>query len=405
MAFTMLLAVFVVFVITALSFDTGLWYFDHRDAQSDSEAAALAAAGTLPSTDTTAALAQANKYLTANGAPAATAGSCPMSGDGSHIQFADTNNDGKIDSVTVCVRRQAPGFFAALSGINMVHVSASSTALAGFANGSNVMPWAVVARDPNCDAPGKPCNPGDAGGTCPFTDANNPANACPYGLRSDSLYSFKQGTGGNTGIIRVCGSGGSSYKDCLSGASSSGFYGIGDSVFIDTQPGTISNATDVGLSLRQLTTAWALPGRTNCDVLSTPALNNTSIPGLDHAGKLRATATIINNSAHPECLYRLVPIPILHDLPPNGQTSTTVIGVASFAVANWDRTHGNGKEYVASASDATCHSVNKNPVVPDNFQCGDAWGYLFTGVTPPLALLEKIGGNNPFAPILIALVD
>jgi len=284
-------------------------------------------------------------------------------------------------------------------------VSASATAVAGPADGSNVMPWAVVARDPDCNAAGDTCNPGDGGGPCPFEDAANPQNACPFGLRSDVVYTFKQGNGGNTGIIRVCGSGGSSYRDCLSGASSSGFYAVGDSVFIDTQPGTISNATDNGLSSRLLASAWASPGRTNCDVVSSPALMNTSIPGLDQAGKNAATATFANNAAHPECRYRLVPIPILHDLPANGQTATTVIGVASFGVANWDRTNGAGKTMAATAGNAACHSVQVSQLGPNDFVCGDAWGYLFTGVTPPQALLERIGGNNPFAPILIALTN
>ena len=37
---------------------------------------------------------------------------------------------------------------------------------------------------------------------------------------------------------------------------------------------------------------------------------------------------------------------------------------------------------------------------------GVVWGYLFTGVTPPDALLNQIGNsNNPFAPNLVALVD
>lgn len=405
MAITMLLMVFAVFIITALSFDAGLWYFDHRDAQGDSEAAALAGAGMLPDASKAAALAAAQQYLVKNGVSGAVEGTCPLSGDAAHIQFGPTDAQGKYTTVTVCVRRQVPGFFAALSGIGFVHISASATALAGPANGSNVMPWAVVAKDPNCNAAGKTCNPGDLGGTCPFEDAVNPANACPFGLRGNIVYTFKQGNGGNTGIIRVCGAGGSSYRDCLSGASSSGFYAVGDAVFIDTQPGTISNATDNGLSQRQLPGAWASPGRTNCDVVSKPALKNTNIPGLDVAGKAAATASFVNNAAHPECAFRLVPIPILHDLPPNGQTATNVIGVASFGVANWDRVNGNGKTQVASSSQAACHSVNQNQVGANDFICGDAWGYLFSGVTPPQALLQRIGGDNPFAPILIALTN
>ena len=156
MAFTMLIAVFAVFVITALAFDAGLWYFDHRDAQSDSEAAALAAAGMLPATDTDRSAGPGEQVPRRQRKPGSDGRELPDERRWhAHPVRPARRLDGQLSTVTVCVRRQAPGFFAALSGIPFVHVSAASTALAGPADGSNVMPWAVVAPDPNCDAGGQ----------------------------------------------------------------------------------------------------------------------------------------------------------------------------------------------------------------------------------------------------------
>jgi len=414
MAFTMLIAVFAVFVITALAFDAGLWYFDHRDAQSDSEAAALAAAGVLPATDTTAALAEANKYLVANGNPAATAGSCPTSGDGTHVQFgAPDPTTGKYSTVTVCIRRQAPGFFAALSGINFVHVSASSTALAGPVDGANVLPWAVVAPDPTCtEAAARNCLY-DANGNGNYTDpgdCNAPFQVCPFGLTTDRLFNFKAGTGGNTGILAVCDKGASNYRDCLSGASVTGVYLAGTQVVVDVQSGTIAQATDAGLEQRSLASAWKLPGGNTCDVDSFPSPNLAPLsaqypnsPGYDPVGAAAARAKYVNPSTNPQCAYRLVPVPIIDFLPPNGSATVNVLGVATFGVAKWNST-GPQDTYFGSSTTA-CHDTGSKQQPKGTYPCGVVWGYLMSGARPPQTLLEKIGGNNPLAPILIALTN
>ena len=53
MAFLMLLTMPVIFIFFALALDAGVWYFDHRIAQNQADAAALAAVQHLPASSTT----------------------------------------------------------------------------------------------------------------------------------------------------------------------------------------------------------------------------------------------------------------------------------------------------------------------------------------------------------------
>ena len=126
MAIIMALVVLVIFMVGGLAFDAGLWYFDHRRAQNQADAAALAAVLELPAS-TTQAVAQADEFLERNGAQETTAGSCPVAGTGSHIEF-EYGEDGRPRAATVCVRRQSPGIFSALAGIGFAYVSASAKA-------------------------------------------------------------------------------------------------------------------------------------------------------------------------------------------------------------------------------------------------------------------------------------
>src|SRR5688500_19667076 len=100
--------------ITALTVDVGSWFRAQRDTQRIADAAALAGAQALP-WDVDKARADANHYTTENGGSAAT------------ISFRSTN--GGIDTIQVEVRRDAPGFFAKLFGIDSVNVGAKATAL------------------------------------------------------------------------------------------------------------------------------------------------------------------------------------------------------------------------------------------------------------------------------------
>jgi hypothetical protein len=418
MAITMVLVTLVLLLVTALSFDTGLWYFDHRTAQNQAEAAALAAVMELPARGAvTDAEAQQNAYnralafLEKNGEDGLSVGSCPTADDANYIEFEDLTGDFKMDSVTVCVRRTSPGAFAAISNIlQSVHVSASATARTGPIDITNVMPWAVVAPDPTCtEEAGRNCvydangdgDTGDAG------DCDASWSICPFGLTGERLYTFKEGTGGNTGILRVCGSGADDYRDCLAGTNSSGFYQVGTTVNVDLQGGTIANATDGGLQARSPAEAWDLPGGAVCDVASTPLPNNSASPGYDPDGKALAAEKFVNPTTNPQCAFRLVPIPIINVLPPNGGGSVTVLGFASFGVARWNSTSSQDL-YRGTGTQACFQGPNGSAGTdpPEFYKCGVVWGYIFSGVTPPDALLNQIGNsNNPFAPLLIALVD
>lgn len=408
MAFAMVIALLVVIMLFGLSADAGIWYLDHRVAQNQAEAAALAGANSLAATGGVTADASSiiNASLSDNGAPVAQK-TCE--------QFTDANDDGIMDTVRVCVRRQSQGIFTRLSGIEFAWVSASASARYGPVSGSNVMPWAVVAPDPGCtEAANRNCIY-DANGDGDLTDpgdCNASFQVCPFGLTEDRLYTFKEGTGGNTGILRVCGPGASDYRNCLSGAASSGFYAVGTQVATDLQGGTIANATDEGLQSRQPAAAWDLPGGNVCNVDSFPSqgagppasATYPQSPGYDPVGKAAATVKFVNPSSNPQCTYRLVPIPIIAALPPQGGGDVNVLGVASFGVARWNST--SSQDRWQGKSSLACRDPGNGQPPAGEFACGVVWGYLFTGVTPPDALLQQIGeSNNPFAPVLIALVE
>ncbi len=59
MAFLLVMILPVIFLLLALPLDAGLWFLDHRMAQNQADAAALAAVQHLPADDTTLATAAA----------------------------------------------------------------------------------------------------------------------------------------------------------------------------------------------------------------------------------------------------------------------------------------------------------------------------------------------------------
>jgi Flp pilus assembly protein TadG len=130
MAIVMVLTMLIVFMLFALSFDVGLWYFDHRQAQNQADAAALAGALKLPNTGD--AKTSVTDSLRDNRASV---------GDLYSVTFP-------TNAIRVCVRRDAPGVFAALSNINAVKVSACATA----ARITSTVPYALMAMNPTACA-------------------------------------------------------------------------------------------------------------------------------------------------------------------------------------------------------------------------------------------------------------
>lgn len=391
MAFVMLMLVIVVFMFFALAFDAGLWYFDHRTAQNQAEASALAAVQALPSDDTSEAAALAGDWLERNGSD--TGDYCASGG----VVFSDSSGDGSMDTVRVCVRRGSPGIFSSLAGIDVVNISAAATARVGAVSGGNVMPWAVIPPDPDCDFDTVGQCQADTGPNGELEDCGT-FQDCPFGLRGDRLYGFKSGGGGNTGVIDACGNGTVGYRECIEGDpdADSGFFEEGETVNVGLQGGNLGQNTASALEVRYPSDTWA-----ECDVESTP----DAVTGIDADGKAEAQERFVDSPPDPECMRRLVLVPILRSMPPTGGGSADleVLGVATFGVAQWNRTNNSD----AWGTDSKVCTPQQGGQAPDDeFSCGMVWGYLMEGAIPPDFLLERISDtSNPFAPLIIALVE
>jgi len=396
MAILVVLVLPVVFSFLALGIDAGLWYFDHRTAQNQADTAVLAAAQFLPDTDTSQATAAVDTWLTKNG-------SGP--GDRSCLEYFDlhpaADPDGSFDAVRVCVARQSPAGFAGLLGIPFVRVSAAAMARVGPVSVSNVMPWGIVPTDPDCANPAELCqNDPDGDGIVADCGYYPPVPAserlCPWGLDSETLFTFKVSgsiTPGNFGAIAACGQGVANYRDCVSGSASSGFFEAGETVNVETQTGSGGANTNTALNDRYA--VEGADGIYECDIEATPE----AISGLDPDGKAAARDAYVDNPI-PGCEFRLVSVAILHHLPSGGSEDILVLGVATFAIAKWDRNPNYGN---ALGNDTeACGQASGG----GDFECGMVWGYLMDGAQPPDSLLQRISdSDNPFAPTIIAMVE
>jgi hypothetical protein len=143
---TVLTVIFLVALIGmgALVLDFGSWFREQRDTQSDADAAALAAAQELPG-NVSAADALGRQFLVKNGV-----------NDTPDITFSRKFADN--DTVTVRVRRDTPGIFAKVFGIDSVNVGARAKARATGLEGARwVAPIAVNIKHPklNCGTDSK----------------------------------------------------------------------------------------------------------------------------------------------------------------------------------------------------------------------------------------------------------
>ena len=76
-----------------------------------------------------------------------------------------------------------------------------------------------------------------------------------------------------------------------------------------------------------------------------------------------------------------------------------MLGVGVFGIVRWDRNAPWGDAEGSTADEC-------GTAAGGGYECGMVWGYFMQDARPPDFLLERIGDtDNPFAPLLIALVE
>ncbi len=144
-AIAVLLMTLGVFVLAGLSLDAGLWFFDHRTAQNQAEAAATAAILELPD-DPSAAKDRAEDWLRYNGEDALAdalteAANCDgMQAGEARIVFGAGNSTARV-----CLRRTSAVIFSGLTAITEIRVSAAATAGLFL----TPLPYALMAMNPD----------------------------------------------------------------------------------------------------------------------------------------------------------------------------------------------------------------------------------------------------------------
>lgn len=422
-AIAFIILIVVIFMLFALAFDVGLAAFDHRWAQNQAEAAALAGALQLPSDQDGPARDAAIQTLQRNGAlDGRTYNQVDI-----WVGYSDANGFhpdarnalGKYDSVRVRLRRTAPAFFARLFefgsiGVESIFVSASATAKAGSAGAAErVMPWGIV---PPCNDPNN--------SSCTLGNA--------YDLDPNKLYSLMcsnpgctdwTNAPGNLGALRVCsnrkstGGGADHYRDCITlKADPLGITFEEGVTLVADKPGNMGRNTSEALTEFVSTQSGGYDSPTTnfpCDVLSTP-----DEQGMD-SDKL---AEAIDKAKSPQCKHRAVLIPIVNTFSAGSSNPSVILGLATYYIAGWDRTGGSwgdaGNFLVKDrrgnvvVRETGCVSSPPNPPPGGSVEliwsCGLVWGYFIPeySLLDPQFALQKISDQyNPLAPIMVALVD
>jgi Flp pilus assembly protein TadG len=140
------IALTVLLGMCALVLDVGAWFRTKRQLQATADAAALAGAQALPDSPSSA-YNLALDYAGKNGGNVA-------GGDGA---ITSTNADN--DTIAVGAKKNEPGFFSRVFGLNVVNVTASAKAIVGVTNQAMyVAPMVVFCNHPlikNCNDNGK----------------------------------------------------------------------------------------------------------------------------------------------------------------------------------------------------------------------------------------------------------
>jgi len=140
------IALTVLLGMSALVLDVGAWFHSKRQLQATADASALAGAQMLPDTPGTA-ISTALDYANKNGGAVA----------GGDVTITSTNVGN--DTISVAAKKQEPGFFARVFGLNVVDVGAKATALVGITDQAKYVAPMVVDCDhdliKNCNNNGK----------------------------------------------------------------------------------------------------------------------------------------------------------------------------------------------------------------------------------------------------------
>ena len=156
-SFAFVLTILVTFSLFALGVDAGFWYVDHRIAQNQVEAAAMAPFletdlyPGLPAGSDTAVQTVAKTWLTNNGVASPDTELAACNWVQNPRVFSSGGLGGPFDSVSVCIRRPSLILFSALANVAGVNVSAAATARAI----SQPLPYAMMAmNEPPCSGKG-----------------------------------------------------------------------------------------------------------------------------------------------------------------------------------------------------------------------------------------------------------
>ncbi len=361
-----------------ISVDAGWWLRDKRDAQNDADAIALAAAQELPDRD--AAELRGLDWADFNGIDPSTQmvmtpEDCPDGEIQGNFCFIDRDSDGIDDKVRVKVSRPSNSFIADALGVGSPTLSPQAAAAKIRAFGACVLPWAIdaVIEETTDEAVAKVWGV--------LGDPVEVKTLFVFQLSPGGGFAGEDGSPGNFGALGIYGKNADDYRDSIVNECGSQGQSACDSdsqvvipggtLDCDIQTGNLGKNSDKALRLRAEKFGEIAP-YTGCDVSS-----------YDMAVEKSAS-----------CLGRIVVLAIIKDFPQSGFEPIDIYGIANFYIAGWDRCppHNNG-------------DCTGNPPVTDT---GIVWGYL---------LLEQLGGtaawqfdfsqtsNNPFAPVIVALVE
>ncbi len=369
--------------VMMISVDVAWWLRDKRDAQNDTDAIAHAAAQDLP--DRLAAELSGDDWAIANGVDPFTDMGQPACADGQLAGSVNSDGfprycfidlepqDGLDDKVRVKVSRPSSSFIAEAFGVGSPTLNPSAAAAKIRAYGACVLPWAIDAHPD-------------------FEDTGAYGNV--WGVLGDPMDTEQ------LFVFQLSPGGGFAGDDSAPGNFGAlGIYGANANAYVDT---IINECGSQGENACDSDSQAVAPGETlDCDIQTGNLGGNTNSALNDRADRFGEVApyTDCDASSYSDaitkadsCLGRLVVLAIIKDFPEQGSDIIEIYGIVNFYISGWDR--------CAPFNDGNCYGP-----IPDE---GIAWGYL---------LLEELGGtpawkfdfsqtsNNPFAPVIVALVE